>query len=73
LFVTESVSALADVEGMLLPGGQALDALLAVDVEPADRFRFRVGYRATHSKVDRNLLYNSVLTHHVVIGISMII
>ena len=72
-FLTESVSALADVEGMILPEAQGLDVLLAVDVEPADRFRFRVGYRATHSKVDRNLLYNSMLTHHVAIGISMII
>jgi hypothetical protein len=72
-FLTESVSALADVEGMILPEAQGLDVLLAVDVEPADRFRFRIGYRAIHSKVDRNLLYNSLLTHHVAIGISMVI
>ncbi len=72
-FFAETVSALADFEGMLLPEGGTLDALVAVDVEPADRFRFRVGYRITQGKVDRNGVYNSLLTHHAVIGISLII
>ena len=72
-FFTEAMSALVDVEGMLMPEGGALDALIAVDVEPADRFRFRVGYRMTQTKVDRIHLYNSLLTHHFVIGISLII
>jgi hypothetical protein len=70
-FLTDYVSLMADGEGTVLPSGRVLDALAALDVEPADRFRFRVGYRVTENIMDSSEFYNSLLSHQAVIGISL--
>jgi hypothetical protein len=60
-----------DADAVRGPGERWEDVLVAVEVEPAERFRFRAGYRLLEGRVDSDALYNASLVHHFLVGMTL--
>jgi hypothetical protein len=62
---------LIDAEGLAAPQGRAEDVLIALEIEPAERFRFHVGYRVLEGGADNEKVYNFALIHYIVLGANL--
>ena len=60
-----------DADAVRGPGERWEDVLVAVEVEPAERFRFRAGYRLLEGRVDGAAFYNAALVHHFLVGMTL--
>lgn len=62
---------LVDAEALVGPQGRAEDVLLAVEYEPADRFRLYAGVRALEGGADVDQVYNFTLVGYGVVGLAV--
>ncbi len=62
---------LIDAEGLAAPQGRAEDVLIALEIEPAERFRFHAGYRVLEGGADNEKVYNFALIHYIVLGANL--